>query len=209
MSLTAEASRWPTWLRVTTERKRAVVLAVWAVVYTLVIANWWSGGVRFSSARLNYFFMAAIFYSPLLAAWLVIPASNRLWKLSLVILAPVALVSAALCAGTVFMLVLWVPDILWHDVDRSFQRMREQRLGDEVLAVFRTNGGATTDYGIVVRRESGILPGLRFVTPLCASYPADDVMLTRVGRDTTRCEFPTDPNEHPRARIIDVPDGVR
>jgi hypothetical protein len=196
-------------MALTTDRQRAVALAAWAIVYALVIANWWSGGVRFSSPRLNYLSMAAAFYSPLLATWIVITASSHLWKLSLIVLAPLALVSATLCAGTAFMLVLWVPDVLWRDVDRSFQRIREQRVGEETLAVFRTNGGATTDYGIVVRRETVLLPGLRFVTPLCASYPADDVRLTRVGTTTTRCEFPSDPNEPAGARTIDVSDGIR
>jgi hypothetical protein len=191
------------------DRQRGIVLAAWAILYALLIANWWSGGVRFSSPRLNYLFMAAAFCSPLLAAWIAITAANRLWRLSLAVIAPIALVSAALSAGTVFMLVLWVPDVLLRDVDRSFQRMREQRVGDETLAVFRTNGGATTDYGVVVRRETVLLPGLRFVTPLCASYPADDVRLSRVGTTTTRCEFPSDPNQPAGARTIDVPDGVR
>jgi hypothetical protein len=120
-------------------------------------------------------------------------------------LIPVSLVSAPLLLSTMFFLGLGNP-VLVSDVDYSFERLRQEQVAKQAFGVFRTNGGATTSFGIVVRRERVIIPGLLAVKEICSCYPADDVRLMRVNAHTLRCAFPAYSPDEPGTRQVDVDD---
>lgn len=50
---------------------------------------------------------------------------------------------------------------------------------NEHLAVYRTDSGATTDYGIVVRQEWQLLSGLRLVKQVFAQYHPSKIAHTK------------------------------
>lgn len=64
------------------------------------------------------------------------------------------------------------------EADGSFERLRQVQAGRYVLAVYRTNGGATTSYGIVVRQELPLIVGLRLVRTIFMQDHASDAALT-------------------------------
>ncbi len=55
------------------------------------------------------------------------------------------------------------------------------------MVAYRTNGGATTDFGVVVRQERQLLPGVRLVRTALEEDHADDVTdLATAGLGTVR-----------------------
>jgi len=190
------------WIVTPTTRTRLVVLGAFIALDALLIANWWFVWVRFGSPRLSYVFMALVFASPVIPCWLVWTSKSRLFRVvGASVVFPLSVVSGALFLGLVF---LAFPSVLVSDIDYSFERLRRQRVANEWFAVYRTNAGATTSFGIVVRKEQTILPGLYWVQVMCTCYPADDVILTRVDARTIRCEFPGYGIKRPNIQRIDV-----
>lgn len=60
--------------------------------------------------------------------------------------------------------------------DAAFEKIRSVSTGSAEVAVYRTNGGATTAYGVIVRHQKLILPGLLLVRRLLSAYPATDAV---------------------------------
>ena len=57
--------------------------------------------------------------------------------------------------------------------DLSFDQFAETRWKGSVVRFYRTNGGATTDFGVVIRQERTLLPGVELVRNLDLFYPCD------------------------------------
>jgi hypothetical protein len=55
--------------------------------------------------------------------------------------------------------------------DLSFDRFAETCQKGSEVRFYRTNGGATTDFGIVIRQERSLIPGVVLVRSLDAFYP--------------------------------------
>lgn len=53
----------------------------------------------------------------------------------------------------------------------GIERVQSVRLGLTTLNAYQTNGGATTSYGMIVRQELQILPGILIVRQLADEYP--------------------------------------
>jgi len=144
--------------------------------------------------------MTLVFASPLLALWGALSSRPvRLGVIGVAFLGPIAALSAGLCLVNIFLLSLWIPDVLLHDHDASFELLRTERVGTETFSVFRTNGGAMTSFGIVVRRDRPLLPGVVWTSHACSCSPAFDVSLSRVDRSTIQCVFPSDRGLPPRS----------
>lgn len=58
------------------------------------------------------------------------------------------------------------------------------------LAIYRTNGGATTSFGIAVRQECRILPGLLRVRDVWDAYPAYEVRTQVLAPDRVQFSSP-------------------
>ena len=65
-------------------------------------------------------------------------------------------------------------------VDSGFERIRELESDGTFYRLYRTNGGATTSYGLELRKERGFLPGIKLVSQLVRFYPAYDGTLEMV-----------------------------
>ncbi len=123
--------------------------------------------LRFQNGPLNYFFFAAIQLLP----WGAVLAARRLkgwprWALSIpsfllaVISTPLGLIAGGCTVNT-----------MTQQVDSSFERMTTIATERGTVTVYRTNGGALDHFGIVVRQECAVLPGLLVVRNL-ATEPA-------------------------------------
>jgi hypothetical protein len=71
---------------------------------------------------------------------------------------------------------------LANEDDASFAKIAQI---DEQLAIYRTNGGATTDYGIVVRQEQRLVPGVLLVKQVFSKYGISYLNYTKVGNHLT------------------------
>ena len=101
-------------------------------------------------------------------------------------------------------MTLWIPGVWLKDVDLSFEKMRQDVINDEKYAIYRTNGGVLTSFGIVVRREGKVLPGLLQVKQICERYPADDVQLLKRNAESLDCIFPPYGTKRPDTIIVSV-----
>ena len=57
--------------------------------------------------------------------------------------------------------------------DLCVDQFAETRWKGSVVRLYRTNGGATTDFGVVIRQERSLLPGVELVRNLALFYPCE------------------------------------
>lgn len=62
--------------------------------------------------------------------------------------------------------------------DASFERISEVSVEDSHYRLYRTNGGATTSFGLVLRKETTLIEGLNVVKVIFAKYKASEGSLT-------------------------------
>jgi hypothetical protein len=153
--------------------RKPLQFAALLTLLVVVVVSWRTECLRFESPRLNY----GVFGMAVFASWFM-PAAPfartpafvgiLVWGLKTVVL-PV------LFAGWLFVVCLWNPDPLWGNVDHSFERQAVLVIDGSRYHVYRTNGGATTAYGTVVRKETRVAPGLNWVERVFHKYPAFEI----------------------------------
>lgn len=140
------------------------------IIFFLLIFFWFIG-IRFTSPRLNYLAFGAILLIPIIC--FISTRLNRNEKNKIVrIVAALSILTIPSFLIWLFLVSIWVPDIMWRDIDYSFELIRTEKVGANYIRVYRTNGGATTDFGVVVRKETKLLPGLYFIKPIGSKYHA-------------------------------------
>ena len=83
---------------------------------------------------------------------------------------------SAVCFLFIFFSAADLVDLAAHDgKDSGFECINELPYEGSLIKVYRTNGGATTSFGIIVRKETRILPGILFVKQYLDLYPGDTV----------------------------------
>lgn len=145
-------------------------LVLWAVVVSIL--SYSPVVPRFEVPWLNYAaFILFVLALPLALLWLAfhIHKGPKRWiVISLVI---IVLLPAAL---PVLFATIDLTDTFKTGVDLSFERINEVKSDNSYYRLYRTNGGATTSYGLVLRKEQSLLPGLKVVKVLKNFYPAYD-----------------------------------
>jgi len=73
-------------------------------------------------------------------------------------------------------------------VDSAFEKVRTLDLDSSRVVVYRINGGATTDFGVVVRVERPVLPGIYIKHDLFKLYHVNDVNLSIVAPSSIKVD---------------------
>ena len=132
-------------------------IALLAVVHVLGCLNLFYPVVRLSFQFTNYFVFALLQLVPLKIVHMASTRSGwSRWPV-LVMGALLVMLAIPLGVGAVGCAALAVP------ADYSFERRQSVPTDVGAIAVYRTNGGATTAFGIVVRQECRVLPGVVLV----------------------------------------------
>ena len=63
----------------------------------------------------------------------------------------------------------------------AFERIHRIDFNNYQVSIYRTNGGAMTSFGVIIRQEKIILPGILLVKNLFRKYPASDAQYKKVG----------------------------
>jgi hypothetical protein len=154
-------------------RTRLICIGVLLTVFALGWANWRAPVLRLASPSANIAAFIVVLLTP--AAALVV-AFRRPWMRWIsVLLLPIAAIAAFLALFA----ILDYRDVLNRGQDFSFELVRELPQDGYVLRVYRTNGGATTAFGVVVRQERSVLPGIRLVRDVYRRHHADDAQVDR------------------------------
>jgi hypothetical protein len=74
-------------------------------------------------------------------------------------------------------------------VDYSFEKIDSLRVNDKNYVLYRTNGGATTAYGLVLRSEKEFISGINVVRAIYNKYKASESSLTLLGGKQTEMEI--------------------
>ena len=170
-------------------------LTLWATLFAF--ANVF--GVEFESWRSQRVGSLLFWLTPLLLLVLAAHVRKGGWRvgamLSMGLLATVSLLPAA-CAA------LEVTDVS-REKDFGFEPVWRQQRGASELVLYRTNCGAPCSFGLVLRQERRIVPGVRAVRRLDGWYPADSATLSPISSNEIRVEVA--PYGHKRANpLIDT-----
>jgi hypothetical protein len=150
-------------------------------VLLLGIANWQFPFLRFTSHWANEAVALLVSIIPLILIGAGIRHLNKFrtpWA-SVPLTLGLLLVSLPFLAIVAFQVVTFP---FGEEDDASLAKIEQI---DEHLAVYRTNGGATSAYGIVVRQEQRLLPGVLLVKQLFSHYGISSIGCTKVGNHLT------------------------
>ena len=154
--------------------------AFWSVsFYCLFLTPYF---FRFDNPTLNYStFMLLELLVPISLIWLSKQISG-FWRGLLIVIALASLIPIAL----ITLLTFATSKIDENGKDLSFYKISELRGESNYYRLYRTNGGATTSFGLVLRREKPIFFGLKLVSPVKGFYPASKGSLEKLSSTTAR-----------------------
>jgi hypothetical protein len=154
------------------KQKKFIYYGVCILMIAIIIGSIF--GLRFESPRLNYLFFGIALLCPWFIDFQVILNKHDViantfgWTLRTL--------SIPLFAIWLFIVVIGLPDVITRDVDYSFEPVQSIEIEGKHYQVYRTNGGATTSFGIVVREQTKLLPGLFYEKEVYAEYPATRIV---------------------------------
>ena len=143
---------------------------------------------RFEYPPLNHAAVIALALAlPAILFWLGSSVLPRGWGCAAKVVASLIFIPISMFA--IFMLC-GLFDMVAYGFDPSFERIAEIKGEHAYHRLYRTNGGATTAFGLVLRKEVPLPLGLKLVTWVRSYYPACDARLERLpsGRARLRVE---------------------
>ena len=186
-----------TW-KTSTGRSRLILVSFLSLLtfYTVGLVNGHFGFLITTSSLINCAAMLALQGLPLVLLGVACSHPAWRWKIILLLISVPLVIVISSIVGVITALSLY--DISKHGEDHSFERIHTIQLGQSHVNVYRTNGGATTSFGIVVRQERRLIPGLLITKIIYDAYPAYDAEVTTIGSDTITVSIsPYRPNEMP------------
>lgn len=121
--------------------------------------------------------------------FLLLPFS-RLWTPLKIIGCCITLPLALLCLLGIIFILPEASESLNTCINPAYTLLKSIALGATRIAVYRTNGGATTDFGVVVERQRFPFPGIKCVEPVANAYHVSDAELTFLDEHHIRCHIP-------------------
>lgn len=177
------------------------LLGAWAAV----VAHAEAPVVVTTSAWLNGGLVAGLLVGlPLAAFWHGARLPHAWAKAAAILtLGPLTVACGALAT---FAAVMLPPQGTAYGGGGDFERVGQLRLPHSAVAAYRTNGGATTDFGIVVRQEREIVPGaLLLVRRVYGRYHAHDAALASAGPGRVRVHVPAYGESPPVDTVVRAP----
>ncbi len=157
------------------------ILAAFAVLFIGYLL-----GVRFENIYANEIVGLILYLLPIYALVLVFKAKFEKKSLKLIFLVVLSLLSIGSLLPISFNLLTL--SSIKNGADPSFERMQDMNINSWKIVIYRTNGGATVDFGIVVRAEKSLLPGVYIKHDLIDIYHASDISLSVEGSDSIKID---------------------
>ncbi|MEA2165094.1 MAG: hypothetical protein QOK37_3221 [Thermoanaerobaculia bacterium] len=170
-------------------RYRELVIGIGLLAaFVLVLANWSHPVVRLEPAWINPPALLTAFTLPWLATVSLMKAVRTAWDrvLMVCVLLPFTLYTLT-CGPFIGMEAV---DSLRDRSNPGFEFVRSEAVFPGRISLYRTNGGATTSFGIAVRHELRIVPGVVLVRELEGFYPAFDGTVAVLSPNRVRVTVP-------------------
>ena len=130
---------------------------------------------RFEDPAYNYFFVMSLCVALPLSIFLTAFTLNKHANTIL------AVAASILLSGPSFVVYFFASSdyesIRKHGIDQSFEKINEVMVDDARYRLYRTNGGATTSFGLVLRRETALIKGVNMVRIMFSKYDASEGVL--------------------------------
>jgi hypothetical protein len=171
-----------------------------AVVYVLGMLNFSTPVLRLTWPQANAFAFAVLQLIPFILLFLVLSADPFSERVLLIVL----LLPAVAFGGFAGSCSIIDCETMGRGKDPSFEPIEEVPVSAGRLVVYRTNGGATTSFGIAVRQECQLLPGLRRVRPVWGLYPAYSARIRVLAPDRVAFSSPPYEDRRPKETVEEV-----
>lgn len=181
-------------------RDASIVVGLVAL-YSFGLFNYWVPILRFTSPLANSLAFAALQIVPLTLAAAAV-SSGSWWARALTgaVLLPVVAVAVVFGSCAAIQSTFIIAD----GADASFERLEVVPLAAGHLAIYRTNGGATTSFGVSVRHECRLVPGLLRVRNVWSKNPAYTVRAQTLSSDLVLFSSPSYGERRPNQIVEEV-----
>jgi hypothetical protein len=167
---------------------------LWALVVLSSVV-----GIGFESWRVRRVASLVFWLTPLLMLVLATQVRQRGWRIvasaSMTFL--VLLSALPACFATLDM------NDISRERDPGFQPLWNEQRGASKVVLYRSDCGATCDFGLVLRQERRILPGLQIVRFLHSWYRAYEATVNPISPNRLRVEIAPYPDDRAKS-IIDT-----
>ena len=158
-------------------------------------------GIELESWKAQKVLTLLFWLSPLALLVLAMQVRRSLWGWLAIIATSLLTIGSVIPAGCAGLEVGFMPA---EHSDPSFEPMLRQRSGSTDLVVYRTNCGAPCSFGLVLRQERRILPGVRIARRLANWYPAASATLTPLSPQLIRVQVAPYGDRRPDPIVQDV-----
>ena len=185
-------------LRAWSPRQCVELLSVTFFMGTLGIWNWFRPVLRLTSPLANRIALLTLLLIPWFGVWLVWPHVVG-WRRAPFVTAVLPLLGfGALSAGLVGIFDL--PYAVLSPSQLGFDPVKRLEFPGSTAVLYLTDCGATCSWGLELRHELQIFPGLLLVRDVAGWYPAHRAVLRRVGPWEIDVVIAPYANREPRAR---------
>lgn len=97
-----------------------------------------------------------------------------------------------LCLSTIFVVIsvfriLDISGVYTIGYSKAFEQIQRVEVDERnQVAIYRTNGGATTDFGVQVFQEQNVIPGIKLVNLLTSYYHVNELKVEYIGDDKVK-----------------------
>ncbi|MDI3501057.1 MAG: hypothetical protein PWP22_828 [Thermoanaerobacter sp.] len=156
-------------------KNKYIIHIVLIVIYVLWVINYFYPVLRFKFSLLNYIFALCVQMIPIVLLINGFLFKHKICKiLNSIFFAALSLLSMAI----EIVILIGIFTLSWKS---AFKPIHDVKFTSYSVVAYRTNGGATTSYGIVVIQEKEIIKGILLVKNLYSKYPMYDVEMNKIG----------------------------
>ncbi|AGB20268.1 hypothetical protein Thethe_02705 [Thermoanaerobacterium thermosaccharolyticum M0795] len=145
------------------------------VIYALWALNYFHPVIRFQFSIINQIFSLGVQLIPLV---LLINGFRFKHIFVRIMNSVISIIFSLIGALVAFIILIGIFTV---NANEAFMPIQKVQINSNFIVVYRTNGGATTDYGIVVRQEKEIVKGVLLVKDLYRKYHMYDVSIKKLG----------------------------
>ena len=166
-----------------TDGMRKLVDTAFYFVFGFTAFNWagWPIELRFTESHLNYYFITLLcILLPISLFFKILTIGDNRNYLGAFVLSGLLGLGCFVVGGFAYQ---DANKIAQSKIDYSFEKLNEIKHKNGYYRLYRTNGGATTSFGLVLRVESEEFLGIKLVDRVFSKYKASEATMNIVGEN--------------------------